>query len=208
VKHVKTAAAALRAQAASLGVELTPQQASKILELESALRDRAAEVGAVTTADLERLRERHILDSLGAAHVVLGSDRVAYDLGSGAGLPGIPVAIARPSLSVTLIERRARKAALLEWLVEGLGLGNARVVAGPIEEVRGAADLCFARALAPLDRAWDLARPLLRRSGRLVFFAGRDAEIPHLVPAAQITVVPRPEALLERAGPLVIMSRE
>jgi 16S rRNA (guanine527-N7)-methyltransferase len=208
VKHGPHDLSTVVGEAESLGVPISVEQASKILELESALRDRASRVGAISVGDVPRMRKRHILDSLRAAVAVTESDRDAYDLGSGGGFPGIPVAIARPSLGVTLVERRGRRAGLLEWLIERLELSNARVLARRIEDLKAPADLCFARALAPIERTWRLASPLLRPGGRLVYFAGPRAGMPARMSGVDVSVIPPDHDLLERAGPLVIMTRE
>ena len=98
---------ALRAQAASLGVALDPSQASRLIRFEELLADRAIPQGVVSASDATKIRERHILDSLRAAPVVEGAD-LAADLGSGAGLPGVVVAISLPRLRMLLVERRPR----------------------------------------------------------------------------------------------------
>jgi 16S rRNA (guanine527-N7)-methyltransferase len=213
VKHDDDALV-IREQAAGLGVELSDRQARSLICFEELLRERAVPAGLVGGRDASRLRERHLLDCLRAVGVVTARDRVAYDLGSGAGLPGVVVAIATPGLRVVLVEGRQRRVAFLELTVERLRLQNASVFAGRIEEIgeRGPAsagtgvDLCFARALAPLPEAWRLAQPLLGPEGRLVYFGGRGLAEDLAVPGARVLEV-RPSAVLERAGPLVIMAR-
>src|SRR4029453_5865424 len=100
------------------------------------------------------------------------SDTDALDLGSGAGLPGVVVAIARPSLRVGLVEVRRRRVAFLELAVERLGLSNVAVLAMPAGRIDRVVDVCFARALAGLSKTWEIARHLLRPEGRLVYFGG------------------------------------
>jgi 16S rRNA (guanine527-N7)-methyltransferase len=197
----------LRSQASALGVELSEGAASKLLHLESLLRERAVPAGMIATGDAARLRERHVLDCLRAAAVVRADDVRSLDLGSGAGLPGLVVAIAVPWLAVTLVERRQRRAAFCELAVECLGLENVQVRAVRIEDLTEEADLCFARALAPIEEAWRLAEPLLREGGRLVYFAGRGARGPFSAPGARcLSMVDAP--VLEGSGPLVIMGRQ
>ena len=195
-------------QAATLGVSLTLDQAERLIRFEGLLRDRAVPLGLVAKGDLPRLRPRHILDCLRAAAVVEPSDRDAYDLGSGAGLPGIVVAIARPGLRVLLVEAQRRRGAFLEFVVAGLALANVVVWIGRAEELIDRVDICFARALSPLPAAWDLARNLLRPTGKLVYFAGRGATRSAIsVPADAVSrLVGTP--VLESAGPLVIMTRQ
>jgi 16S rRNA (guanine527-N7)-methyltransferase len=190
---------------AALGVPLSVEEARRLLEFEGLLLERAVPAGLVAEADVPRLRERHVLDCLRAALAVGPTDRTAYDLGSGAGLPGIVVAVVRPTLAVTLVETRRRRAAFLELAVERLRLGNAAVAFGRVEELEDAADLCFARALAPLPQVWALARPLLHPGGRLVYFAGKSTG-PFDAPGARSVDI-RTTPVLERAGPLVIIAR-
>ncbi len=198
----------IRTQARALGVELAEDAARNLLHLESLLRERAVPAGMIAAGDVERLRERHILDCLRAVAVVESDDVKAVDLGSGAGLPGLVVAIAVPRLAVTLIERRPRRAGFCELVAERLGLANVRVVAARIEDVEvEGADVGFARALAPLAEAWRLAERLLRKGGRLVFFAGRRTRGPFTAPGARcLSTVDTP--VLEGCGPLVIMGRQ
>lgn len=186
-------------------MSLSPSQVALLEVFEDLLRERAIPAGLIAKADAGRVRTRHVLDCLRAAVPIAERDRDAYDLGSGAGLPGIVVAIARPMLSVGLVESRARRAAFLDLAIERLGLTNAHVLHGRIEDLAVPADVCFARALSSLPRAWELAEPRLRPGGRLFFFAGRQAQIPERLAGRTLEV--GPALVLERGGPLVIMAR-
>jgi len=196
----------LLGQAAELGVALDASRAATLIRYEDLLARRAVPLGAVARSDAARIRERHILDCLRAAPVVHEVD-VACDLGSGAGLPGIVVAVAEPGVRVLLVESRAKRAAFLEFAVLELGLSNADVVVGRAEELRREVDACFARAFAPLPRAWSVARGILRPGGRLVYFAGAEVRDPVVPEGAALEAVVR-TAVLESAGPLVIMTRQ
>jgi 16S rRNA (guanine527-N7)-methyltransferase len=194
----------LRAQAGSLGVALDRSQASRLIRFEELLVERAVPLGAVSRSDASRIRERHILDSLRAVPVVEGAD-LAADLGSGAGLPGVVVAIAIPRLSMLLVERRPRRAALLELAVEELGVSNATVFAGPVAEMPGRVDVALARAFAPLDEAWAQARGILRAGGRLVYFAGAETTV-LVAPEGSAILDVLHTPVLESSGGLVIMT--
>jgi 16S rRNA (guanine527-N7)-methyltransferase len=198
-------AEALRAQAGSFGVPLDPSQASRLIRFEAMLVDRAIPLGMVSRSDTTRIRERHILDSLRAAAIVQGDD-VAADLGSGAGLPGVVVAIALPRLRMLLVERRPRRAAVLELVVEELGLSNVTVFAGSVVELPERVDVALARAFAPPEEAWAQARQVLRPGGRLVYFAGAATGIPAAPEGAMLEVLQTP--VLESSGALVIMTRQ
>ena len=100
------------------------------------------------------------------------------DIGSGAGLPGIPLAIARPDLTVTLVEPLERRVRFLLEMVDGLGLDNCRVVRGRAEEVVaecGDADVVTSRAVAPLHRLVGWSAPLARDGGLVLAMKGETA---------------------------------
>ena len=189
-------------------MRLAAEQEHALEAFEAKLADEGAPRGVVGRREVARLFERHILDSLRALGGVRARDRSAYDLGSGGGLPGIPVAIARPELRVGLVERRANRASFLRTVLRELSLGNAYVVAGAIEALDAPVDVCFARALAPLDRSWALASPLLAPGGRLIYFAGARfdrADVAAIAPPAHVRILGA--AAVASGGPLVIMSR-
>jgi 16S rRNA (guanine527-N7)-methyltransferase len=196
-----------------MGLAPTHRQLSTLGDYERILEGRGVQLGLVAGSDRDRIRTRHILDCARAAPACEGASD-AYDLGSGGGLPGIVVAILAPDLRVVLAERRTKRAGFLEWACGELALTNTEVVAGDIGQLPPeSADVCFARALAPLGQAWDLSRPLLRDGGRLVYFAGTAASIPgELLGARSIARLPAPTGVqattvVERAGSLVIISR-
>jgi len=204
VFHVKQAG--IQEFIQELGISLSERQLEQLEAYEQILISRGPDVGVVSAADVPRLRERHVLDSARAA-AVLPEDGLTYDLGSGGGLPGIPVAILRPEMQVSLVEQRSRRAGFLEWVVEELGLANAEVRVGRIEALaHGSADSCLARAFAPLEGSWAAARPLLKPGGRLVYFAGLSVEVPEDLPGASDLRTQAGE-MLDSSGPLVIITR-
>jgi 16S rRNA (guanine527-N7)-methyltransferase len=192
--------------AAASGVNLPEGAADRLVAYEHLLAERAAVLGLVARSDLPRLRERHILDCLRAAPAVRPEDRSAADLGSGGGLPGVVVAIACPDLMVTLAERRRNRAAFLELAVRELGLPNARVAVGPVQELPTGSDLCFARAFADARGSWKAARRILGPGGRLVYFAGAGSAVSEMPDDARAEILPPPP--FASGGPLVIMSRQ
>jgi len=196
----------LRVQAESIGVALEPSQVARLLRFEDLLLERAIPLGAVAKSDAGRFRDRHTLDCLRAAPVVEGA-QVAADLGSGAGLPGVVVAIALPLVRVLLIERRPKRAAFLEWTVEELGLSNTTVIVGRVEDVTDRVDVGLARAFAPLEEAWRRAEAMLRPGGRLVYFAGAGPSTPPAPSGSTIQRILR-TPVLESSGALVIMTRQ
>ena len=122
----------------------------------------------------------HLLDSL-AMQPFAGGVATLADLGSGAGLPGIPLAIALPALRVTLVESNGKKARFLREAVRTLGLDNVRVAESRAEALDepGAFDAITARAMATLADLLAAGAHLLRPGGRLLAMKGArpDAEI-------------------------------
>jgi 16S rRNA (guanine527-N7)-methyltransferase len=190
-----------------MGLEVSDSQAATLADFETLLEARAVGFGLIAEADRGRLRERHVLDCLRAAATVGPEDREAYDLGSGAGLPGVVVAIARPELRLTLVEARLRRVAFLELAVSRLGLSNVLVRHARVEDLTRPVGLCFARAFSSLEASWRVARRLLRPGGRLVYFAGDRWTLPNeLLEGASSCLATGP--VLESSGPLVIMTRQ
>jgi 16S rRNA (guanine527-N7)-methyltransferase len=206
VKHGEEGRELLREGLLRMGLESSDDQTAKLLAFEELLRDKALPRGFIAASDAERLLERHILDSARGAGVADPSDRTAIDLGSGAGLPGIVVAILVPGLQMTLVESMRRRVAFLELVLERLALENVRIAAMRAEELPGSiqVDLCLARAFAPIDRSWAVAEPLLSpERGRLVYFAGSGSSLVSLPEGSRIVESTWPR--LESSGPLVIM---
>ena len=144
----------------------------------------APKLDLISPRDLPRFRERHIDDSLRALPLV---DELppgpAIDVGSGAGLPGIPLAIADPGRHWRLLEPRARRAAFLEEAVRELELDcevSRMTVADAARATgwAGAHVAATARALAPPEESFRLLLPLLRHRGIAVVFAGKNAPTP------------------------------
>jgi 16S rRNA (guanine527-N7)-methyltransferase len=124
--------------------------------------------------DPVQARDVHIADSLAGLEVpeIRAAGRIA-DLGAGAGLPGLVLAIARPEAEVVLVESVGKKCAWLARTIEDLGLQNVRVACARAEELdEGAFDVVAARALASLSVLCEYAAPLLREGGSLVAWKG------------------------------------
>lgn len=141
----------------------------------AALAEQGEERGLIGPLEVPRLWTRHILNSAIAAPLFHG--RVA-DVGSGAGLPGIVLAIARPDVQFTLIEPMERRVAWLDEQVSSLGLSNATIVRGRAEEVglSGTFDMVTARAVSALRTLLPWTAPLARSGGELALLKGVNAE--------------------------------
>jgi 16S rRNA (guanine527-N7)-methyltransferase len=133
--------------------------------------------GLLGPREVPRLWTRHVLNCAAVADLVPRPSTL-IDLGSGAGLPGIVLALLLPDVQVTLLERMERRSLFLDECVQELGLRNAQVYRATAEEVAGklTADVVTARAVAPLDRLAGLAAGLVRPGGLILAVKGAAAE--------------------------------
>jgi 16S rRNA (guanine527-N7)-methyltransferase len=172
---------------ASLITDVEPQPAHAESVFGVRLPQAVAYVDLLATAGVERgligprerprLWSRHVLNSAAVASALPATDGLlrVVDVGSGAGLPGIPLVLARPDLSMTLLEPLARRVLFLDEVVAVLGL-SVEVVRGRAEEVADPQwDVAIARAVAPLERLVALASRLVRPGGMLLAVKGRTA---------------------------------
>lgn len=133
--------------------------------------------GLIGPRESGRLWSRHLLNS-GVVGPLLAVGQLVVDVGTGAGLPGIPLAIARPDCRVALVEPLERRTIFLQEMVDSLGLTNCRVVRGRADQVVdecGGADVVTSRAVAPLAKLAAWSAPLLRVGGRLLALKGASA---------------------------------
>jgi 16S rRNA (guanine527-N7)-methyltransferase len=129
-------------------------------------------LGLLGPREMPKLWTRHILNSAVVAELLEPGDEVA-DVGSGAGLPGIPMAIARADVNFTLIEPMERRATWLQKQVDELGLGNVAVLRARAEEVNDKKfDVVTARAVSAMPKLLRLTVPLLRPGGRVLALKG------------------------------------
>ena len=169
-------------QPPSLGGDpgLGPEQTEALHRFTELVRRWNQVAGLVSSGDLERFWERHVLDSLLVVEALrwlhqegsTGGLRL-LDLGSGAGLPGVPIAVALPEVAVTLLERSAKKARFLNRVRDALGLRNARVLCIDLKAAHAdlpgpGYDAAAARALMAPPSLWRSASRLLRPGGHLL----------------------------------------
>lgn len=140
------------------------------------LADQGIVRGLIGPREAPRIWDRHVLNCAVVTSRLPQGATVA-DIGTGAGLPGIVWAIARPDIHVTLIEPLLRRTRFLEDAERELGLENVTVVRGRAESLSGdvTVDVVTARAVAPLAQLAGLAAPLLRRGGMLLALKGQSA---------------------------------
>ncbi len=136
--------------------------------------------GLIGPREADRLWGRHLLNCAVVGDLIHPAASV-LDVGSGAGLPGIPLALARPDVSVTLLEPMARRVAFLTEVVSDLGLANVVIVRGRAEDgavrrLLGTSQVVTARAVAGLDRLAGWCLPLLAPTGELLALKGASAQ--------------------------------
>lgn len=136
--------------------------------------------------DPQQMVVRHILDSLAVLpYLTAGS---LLDVGSGAGLPGVPLAIVRPALAVTLLDSNAKKIRFLRQAAMELGLANVETVQARMQEYQPgrAFDMVISRAVSRLDELYRQSQHLLAPGGRMLFMKGTlpEAEIAAFAPGS------------------------
>lgn len=160
----------LAAACRELGLDVPAERLARLLRYASLVRERNARVNLVSRRDTDRVVSYHIVDSLASARF-LGTDARVCDIGTGAGLPGIPLAIARPDVRMTLVDSTAKKCLFLEEAVRGLKLRNAAVESVRAEELAGLdCDTVISRVTGPLARVLRQLHHHRAEDGRILFY--------------------------------------
>ena len=164
------------AGARQLGIELADDQARKLIAHLDLLDEWGSRMNLTAIRERGQQVTKHLLDSLSVLPYVRGT-RVA-DVGSGAGFPGIPLAIAAPAVHFSLIESTGKKCRFLEHVRDALGLANVEVVQSRAEAHKPATryDTVIARAVGPVADLVGYAGPLVAAGGRLLAMKGRYPE--------------------------------
>jgi len=139
------------------------------------LATRGVEHGLIGPHEVPRLWDRHLLNCAVVAELIDSKPATLVDIGSGAGLPGIVLAMLRPELRVILLEPMERRCRFLTDCVAELGLDNASVLRARAQDAVLRADVATARAVAPLDRLAELAVGLVRPGGMVLAIKGETA---------------------------------
>lgn len=178
------APADLVARAAALGVTLSGDTVVKLGSYLALLLAMNEAVNLTAITEPSEAWSRHILDALSVLPELASLKEGArvLDVGSGGGVPGIPIAIARPDLRVTMLDATEKKVAFLRAVIERLGLDNAEAVRGRAEELAkpplaASFDAVTARAVAKISALLPWTAPFAKRGGRLVLIKGERAPI-------------------------------
>ena len=178
-KRLHPIESALAAGAAELGIGLTPEQVEQFRVFQAELIDWNQRMNLTSIVEPREIEIRHFLDSLTVLaglydSPALGQAARLIDVGSGAGLPGIPLAIVVPTLRVTLLEATQKKCRFLDHIVDTLDLPNAEVRCGRAEELahlpdlRAAFNVAVVRAVGGLAALVEMCLPFLRVGGRMI----------------------------------------
>ncbi len=173
--------------ASELGIELSKEQSERFQRFYEVLTDWAQRVSLTTVHDEEGIQRRHFLESAALIPILEQEgfsldDKSLIDVGSGAGIPGVPLKILVPSMRLTIIEAKQRKVEFLSALVEELGLDEVTILSRRAEESgrdpnhREQHDFAVAKALSPLRTLLELTLPFLRMGGLLLAPKGRETE--------------------------------
>lgn len=159
-----------------VAVQIFGDNLEKAIAYHRSLATTGSARGFIGPREVPRLWDRHILNCAVIGEVMPEGATVA-DIGSGAGLPGIPLALARPDLKITLIEPLLKRSVYLAEIKAELGLDNVTVIRGRAEEksVRtdlGKVDIVTSRAVAPLGRLAGWSLPLARIGGAMIAMKG------------------------------------
>lgn len=148
-----------------------PTKEDEIRRFAEFLATAGIERGLIGPHEGEKIWERHIFNSLPVISLIPKGSSV-IDIGSGAGLPGIPIALARPDLQVTLIEPLQRRVDFLTEAVAGLDI---TVLRGKAQDFKMKADFVTARAVAPLEKLKNMSWHLVKKGGSLLAIKGESA---------------------------------
>lgn len=158
-----------------LSLELTQSQYESLVRYTQLLRDWNLRLNLVSRRDTDRILTYHVIDSLAVQRLIPPGARVC-DIGTGAGLPGIPVALVRPDVKMFLIESSQKKSRFLQTAVTELGLNNVEVLNERAESLPGLdCDTILSRLAGPLRDVVQYARPHRKPKGTIVLYKTRDS---------------------------------
>jgi 16S rRNA (guanine527-N7)-methyltransferase len=178
--HVEHGDEAFGAIGSWLGIELDSGQRAALIRFERWLGEEALPAGAIGPSERDRLFDRHIADSL-SFQVGMPSDaRDAVDVGGGVGLPSIPLAIVRPAIEFTLVDRSRKRCELASRAARILGLENLLVRTADVLAVDPNYDVALFRASLPVARAAEVLSGIVKPTGTGLLAVSRRFERPSL----------------------------
>ncbi|NLJ81089.1 MAG: 16S rRNA (guanine(527)-N(7))-methyltransferase RsmG [Firmicutes bacterium] len=166
---------------AQLGLEIKPLALEKMLRFTNLLLEENKRQNLTGLVQPEEVAVKHFLDSLSCLLLPWQSELKCLDLGTGAGFPGIPLALARPRWTFLLVDSRAKRLQFLESALKELEIDNVEVLHSRAEDAgrnpayRGGFDLVVSRAVAHLPVLLELSIPFLKQSGKFLALKARDA---------------------------------
>lgn len=175
----------LRMRAAAMGVALSVEMADQLLAYQALMIKWNRTYNLTAIRDPEEMLVHHLLDSLVVAPLLPHGPMTLADVGSGGGLPGIPLAIARPEIQVTLIETSSKKSAFQQQVKIELGLSNVSIYSGRVEDykAKNSFDIVISRAFAEIRDYVNWSGDLAKPEGRLYAMKGQ-------YPEAEIAALP------------------
>ena len=153
-----------------------PEKQREALAYADLLATTAIERGLIGPKEGERIWDRHIENCIPLTTLLPEEGASVADIGSGAGLPGIVIALARPKLRVTLVEPLQRRVEFLHEVIDTLGLTNIEVIRAKSESIKGSYTYVVARAVAPLPRLMETTWHLVKPQGSLLAMKGASVE--------------------------------
>lgn len=196
----------LRAALERLSIACDERAPARIARYHQLLADWNTRINLTGDTGFATSLDRHYLDSLAPLRYgqLFSPGASLIDVGSGAGFPGLPLAIARPDLQVTLLDSLQKRIGFLQAVVQELGLTNVRLIHSRAEDggrdsaLREQFDLAVARAVAPLPVLCELLLPFVRVGGRMICYKGPSAQeelqagqkAAHLLGGAQLEYLP------------------
>ncbi len=161
-----------------LGLAADARQLQQLVDFSALVRKWNKAFNLVSRQDIDRLVSRHVVDSLSVAPLLEEVEGTILDLGSGAGFPGVPLAILYPQRSFHLCDRMARRTRFLQQAITALQLANVEVLASDAAALPGNGQygVVLARAVATVDMLWAMVEDMLTDAGRLIVFRSTQPE--------------------------------
>jgi 16S rRNA (guanine(527)-N(7))-methyltransferase RsmG len=165
-----------------VGIELNDKQIEQFSTLANFLLETNKSINLTAIRDLEGVYMKHFLDSLTLLKAIPENAKNLVDIGSGAGFPGLPIAIARPDIQVTMVESIGKKVYFIERCIELLNLPNANVINERAEKLSQTKkynekfDIATARAVTALPELINLCIPFLNESGVMIAMKSENKE--------------------------------